>query len=337
MRKLGVGIIGLGIGRTHARAFAANDRCELRALCDISPDRLAEVSMTFPGVRVTDEDRSVLDDPSIDIVVVASYDDQHHRQVMAALGNGKHVLAEKPLCLYEDEARDIRAMLHARPELLLSSNLGLRTCPRFTTVRDRVRSGGMGRLYCIDGEYLWGRKHKLTHGWRKDIPFYSIIHGAAVHMVDLIIWLHGGRPVEVHAWGNRICTAESDLRANDFAALTMRFDDGCLARVSANGGCVHPHFHALTVFGTDMTFRSVPSGAEWVVRQDGEQCFVPCTEAYPAREERRLLVDSFVEAIVTPGATMLVDAGDVFDVMSVCYAAEKSMRTGHAVAIEYFD
>ena len=337
MKTLGVGIIGLGIGRAHAAAFAANRHCELRVLCDFSAEKLQEAATAFPAARLTDDARSVLDDPAVDIVVVASHDDDHHRQVVAALEGGKHVLAEKPLCLHEAEARDIYAMLAKHPDLRLTSNLSLRTCPRFAVVRDRVRSGSMGQLYSMDGEYLWGRKHKLTNGWRTDMPFYSIIHGAAVHMVDLIMWIRGDRPVEVHAWGNRICTQDSALRANDFAALTMRFDDGCIARVAANGGCVHPHFHALTVFGTDMTFRHTPGGAEWVMRRNGEEEAVPCTEAYPAREERPLLVDSFVQAIVAPGSPMLVGEADVFDVMSVCYAAEESMRTGRATTIRYFD
>jgi predicted dehydrogenase len=337
MKKLGVGIIGLGIGRAHASAFAAHRHCQLQVLCDFSVEKRAEAAAAFPDVRLTDDAQSVLADTTVDIVVVASHDDDHHRQVVAALEGGKHVLAEKPLCLHKAEASDIYAMLEKRPGLRLSSNLSLRTCPRFAVVRDRVRSGSMGRLYSIDGEYLWGRRHKLTDGWRKDMPFYSIIHGAAVHMIDLIMWIRGGRPVEVHAWGNRICTQGSDLRANDFAALAMRFDDGCIARVSANGGCVHPHFHALTVFGTDMTFRHVPAGAEWVMQTGGGAEVVPCAEAYPAREERPLLVDSFVEAIVAPGAPMLVGEADVFNVMSVCCAAEESMRTGRAVAVEYFD
>ena len=48
-----------------------------------------------------------------------------------AIEHGKHVFVEKPLCLYEEEGREIAALLRERPDLRLSSNLPLRLSPRF--------------------------------------------------------------------------------------------------------------------------------------------------------------------------------------------------------------
>ena len=44
MKKLRAAVVGLGMGRGHARAFAASDRAELTSVCDKDPSRLERVS-----------------------------------------------------------------------------------------------------------------------------------------------------------------------------------------------------------------------------------------------------------------------------------------------------
>ena len=334
-KRIRVGVIGLGIGWTHAETVARLGRCELAALCDLSRERLRQAAQAFPGVALTANDQDILTDPGIDLVVIASYDEHHCRQTLAALDHGKHVLVEKPLCLQPREARDIRSKLARSPGLRLCSNLSLRTCPRFAAVRNAVRSKEMGSVYSLEGEYLWGRKHKLTHGWRKDTPCYSIIHGAAVHMIDLLLWISGRRPVEAHAYGNGISTSGSGFKGNDFASISLLFDDGAVGRVTANGGCVHPHFHGLSVFGTTKTFRHGLSGAEWIVPcKDGFERMA-CNEAYPAKQSRGQVMETFVNAVLDGAQEPLIDEEAVFAAMSVCFAAEQSVSLGHHVTIEY--
>lgn len=335
VKKIRVGVIGLGIGWTHAQAFAGHASCELAALCDVSQERLNDASLAFPGVALTTSDHEILTNPEIDLVVVASYDDHHCRQTVAALANSKHVLVEKPLCLHEREALAIRSKLAQSPGVRLSANLSLRTCPQFASVRNAVRSGEMGSVYSLEGDYLWGRRHKLTHGWRKDVAEYSIIHGAAIHMIDLLLWISGQRAVEVHAYGNRICTSGSGLGVNDYASINLLFGDGSIGRVTANGGCVHPHFHALSVFGTEKTFVHGLSGAEWIVASGDGHERIPCSEAYPAREARRRIIDTFVDAILDGSQKPLVDEDAVFNAMSVCFAAERSVRLGRPIAVQH--
>jgi predicted dehydrogenase len=334
---MNVGVIGLGVGATHARVFSEYEPCRLAAVCDFSEDRLNEASLAHPGVIVTTNDMDILTNPEIDLVVVASHDDDHHRQVLSALDNGKHVFAEKPLCLHRQEAEDIRDKLREHPELRMTSNLGLRTCPRFAAVREAVQRGDFGDVFSMDGDYLWGRKIKLTEGWRKEMEFYSIIYGAAVHMVDLLMWISGRKPVEVQAYGNAISTAGSGFRANDFSSLNMLFDDGCIGRVTANGGCVHPHFHGLGVFGTRKTFRHDLSGAVWLVPGRDEVERVECTEPYPARENRAEIIRSFVDALLDDSKEPMVNEQAVFDTMSVCFAAERAARERVPVLVEYIE
>ena len=70
----------------------------------------------------------------------------------------------------------------------LSSNMVLRTNSRFRKFKEDNAEGNFGEVYYIEGDYFWGRYNKLI-GWRAEMDFYSIILGAAIHMIDLV--MHG--------------------------------------------------------------------------------------------------------------------------------------------------
>jgi hypothetical protein len=64
---------------------------------------------------------------------------------------------------------------------------------------------------------------------------------------------------------------------------------------------------------------------------------IPITEPYPEKESREKVIHSFVDSILDPSITPLVPKQDVFDVMSVCFAAEEAMNTGNSINIEYLN
>ena len=244
-------------------------------------------------------------------------------------------LSKKPLCLHFHEAVQLRKLLNENPGIHLSSNLNLRTCPRFNFLKTLIQSGEMGQIVYVEADYLWGRIQKLTDGWRKNMEFYSIIHGAAVHMVDLIMWLTQMKPVEVQCYGNQIATANSGFGYNDFAVILMKFENGTIAKVTGNGGCVHPHFHKLSVFGTDRTFMHDDSGARLFESRDPGTKPVKVLEEYPGVEEKGRIITSLVEAILHPEEKAIVSRDDTFETMSVCFAAERAMTEGKPVRVEY--
>jgi predicted dehydrogenase len=102
-----------------------------------------------------------LQDEDTDLVCIASYDQFHFEQVIMALNNGKHVYVEKPICLSKIEAKKIHKKLSEQPNLRLSSNMVLRTCPLFNKVKESINSNMMGKLYYLEADYLWGRKKSL--------------------------------------------------------------------------------------------------------------------------------------------------------------------------------
>ena len=333
MEKLRVGVIGLGVGRKHIDAYQAHPSAEVVKISDISNDRLQEVVREYPETEGVSDPNEILDDNRIDVVSIASYDNYHCEQILQGLNNEKNVYVEKPMCLFDHEARSIRTLLSLKPELQLSSNLVLRTCPRFIRLKEAIASGEMGDIYSIQANYLWGRKHKLTDGWRKDMKFYSIIHGAAVHMIDLVVWITDMLPLEVKAYGNQISTRNSGMRYNDYASILLKYETGLIAEVSVHGGCVHPHFHDVRVYGTESTFINGIERGIWI---DSENHNIrSIKENYPAKAERGNTIRSFVDSIVDKSLQPIVRADDIFNAMSICFAAERAVHKNANVRIEY--
>ncbi len=164
MSRLRAAVIGLGVGEKLAETLAAHADCELAALCDFDPVKLSAVATRYPQALAVANAETVLDDPSIDLVCIASHDNFHFPQTLRALDRGKHVFVEKPFVLKEHEARAVREALRKRPALRMSSNLVLRMSPRFQDLRRRIEAGELGRLYHLEADYNYGRLHKILDG-----------------------------------------------------------------------------------------------------------------------------------------------------------------------------
>jgi len=334
-RRISVGIIGLGVGRYHLEAFKTHNTCRVKSVCDFDGTLLSRVRKKYPDLEISRDADDILKNPDIDIVSIASYDNYHFEQIVSALENGKDIFVEKPLCQFPEQAEIIRRTMLKYPDRRLSSNLNLRSCPRFIDLKARIQTGEFGDVYYMEGDYLWGRIQKLTDGWRKEMPYYSIVQGAAVHMIDLLMWLVGMKPVSIQAIANNIATKNSDFSHDDFCAITMKFDSGLVAKVTAQGGCVHPHFHRLAVFGTRQTFKHDIWGAAILNSSDPENSKNPVMTDYPGIADKKKVIHSFIDSVLNPDALPIVKTEEVFDTMAVCFAAIKAVKRTDTVEIEY--
>lgn len=326
-------VIGLGVGEHHIKGYESEPRCKVVTLCDINEEKLADVGRRHPGKSLTTNPSAVLADPDIDVVSIASYDDAHYQQVKAAILAGKHVFVEKPLCLFDEEFDDIDRLLYERPTVRLSSNFVLRRAPQFRELKRRVESGALGRLYYFEGDYNYGRLHKITEGWRGKIPFYSVSHGGAIHLIDLTLWLSQRRVVEVTALGNQVTTTGSDFRFPDLVTALLRLDDGATAKVTANFGCVCPHHHALSVFGTQGTFVHGHQGGFYYHSRDKDVVPEKIQLTYPQAAKGE--VQRAFLAHILDGVAPEVSAADVMNVMAVSLAIERSLRSRHWEPVLY--
>jgi len=320
-------VIGLGVGEQHVLSYAKIPGCEVVAVCDVDDEKLKVVAdRNNVATRYTDY-RRITEDPSIDVVSICTFDDDHAEQTVSALRHGKHVMVEKPIAVTKEQADAVFAA-YKDSNRLITSNLILRSSPRFRVLKQRIDAGEMGELFYLEGDYIHQIEHKIVNGWRANISFYSPIFGGGIHLIDLITWLNKSEVVEVCAMGSKKITAPTGYRFDDTDVILMRFSDGSLAKVLVTLVPQHPKFHALRVFGTKASFVNALGDADWYTGEDpaGRQ---PMTAPYPAVEKGDLLPD-FIQAIRT-GAPMKVAIADVFQVMEICLAAQESRATGQFV------
>ncbi|MBN2141005.1 MAG: Gfo/Idh/MocA family oxidoreductase [Desulfovibrionaceae bacterium] len=328
-----VAVIGLGVGERHIQGFERHPGCRVTHLCDFSEEKRAAARKAHPEMTVVADAAEVLENPDIDIISVASFDNYHYGQVVAAARAGKHVFVEKPVCMSEAELADIREIFDSNPGLRMSSNLILRMCPRFRELRASIAEGDYGRIYCLEADYSYGRLWKITEDWRARVDDYSVIFGGAIHLVDLALWLTGDRVAEVSGFGTNIATRGTAFRYNDTVLSLLRFESGMVAMIGANFACVMPHFHQLTVYGTEKTFvNGRESGLEYSSR-DPNTAPRRIDAPYPGYEKGDL-IHSFVRSIAEGGRAE-VEAEDVFATMSVCLAMEKAQLTAENVKVKY--
>lgn len=331
---LKAGIIGLGVGEAHIAGYEEHPDCKVVALCDFDDEKAKMAKEKYPEKKFYKKASDLLDDPGIDVVTIASYDTYHFEQIKQALENDKHIFVEKPFVIYEDEAQQVRELLTEKPHLQLSSNLILRTSPRFIELREWIRSGKMGTPYYVEADYQYGRMWKLTEGWRGEIPYYSVIYGGGVHMVDLLLWLTGDRVAEVSSFGNKISTEGTQFKYNDLTVSILQFESGMTAKVACNFSSMYPHFHKLEVYGTKATFMNrLGTGLLYKDRDNGAP---PEEIETPYRYKAKgAMLPNFIRSIID-GEELMVGKKDVFDAMSVCFAMEKAVQSNNKVQVTYY-
>ena len=335
-KTLGVGVIGLGVGKHHLKTYFENSQCKVIWACDLSIDKFDQFSTLYPDVRFTTNADDVLSDSRVNLVSIASFDNYHCDQIVKAIETGKHVFAEKPLCLTRTELVRIQEALRTQPDVKLSANMVLRACPLFKSAAAELKSGNFGEILFAEADYLWGRRQKLVNGWRNEISAYSIILGAAIHMVDLIVWMLGEKPIEVVAYGNNIATKGSSFKPDSFAVMLLQFQNGCVAKVTGNGACVHPHFHGLKLYGTKKTVVHDLQGG-MLIDSPGDMLgnISELTDPYPAKEFRSEILTSFIDSIVGNRDQPIVRQQEIFDVMNICLSAEESSKGMSGQKIRY--
>ena len=115
MRPVGVGVIGCGYwGPNLIRNFARHDGASVVAVCDMQVDRATKVARWYASRTVVSDPMTLIDDPQVDIVVVATPAGSHYELAKAAIAAGKHVLLMKPMTTRSDHAEELIALAERR-------------------------------------------------------------------------------------------------------------------------------------------------------------------------------------------------------------------------------
>lgn len=326
-------VVGLGVGEQHALALLKDPRVNLICLVDHDQFKIQKFIINNNLNNVTAKSfKDVLLDQQVDFVSIASFDNDHYEQIMDCLKNNKHIFVEKPLCQNRKQLNNIFLQWKTTKLLGLSSNLVLRKAPLYLWLRQAIKEGMLGEIYAFHGDYLYGRVHKITEEWRKDVDNYSVMQGGGIHIIDLMLWLTGQKPISVQSWANKIVTKNTAFRYHDFHAATFFFESGMIGEITANFGCVHKHQHVIKIFGTKATFIYDDMGAR--IYWDRKENRLPEKLKYaPQPEHKGVLITDFIDNILSKN--IIYNARIEFDLMSIVLSADESLNYKNLLHIEY--
>lgn len=181
-----VGLIGFGLAGAsfHAPLIACVEGMELAAIATSRPtDR-------FPGAVRHADPMALIDDDSLDLVVIATPNDSHAPLAQAALAAGRHVVVDKPLAV--DDADAVALVQLARGAgRLLSVFHNRRWDSDFLTVERLLREDALGTV--LLAELRWDRfRPAIKPGWREEGgPGSGLLNDLGPHMIDQAIRLFG--------------------------------------------------------------------------------------------------------------------------------------------------
>ena len=187
-----IAVVGLGHwGPNLARNVNALPNARLHTLCDADPARLQSVGAQYPAARQTDDFESVLADPEVDAVVLATPVHTHFELASAALRAGKHAFVEKPLARTSDEARKLVKLADAEGLILMVGHVFLYNAA-VRQVKHYIDSGELGDIY-----YIYAQRLNLGIV-RQDV---NALWNFAPHDISIINYWLEGAPVQVDAHG----------------------------------------------------------------------------------------------------------------------------------------
>ena len=160
-RRLRVGVLGCGpIAQfAHFESCQKARNVDLYAMCDVAPDLLERMAGTYRPTRTFSDYDTMLADPELEAVVIATSDAFHVPAALRALAAGKHVLCEKPLGVTIAEAEQLAAAVRASGLVLQVGHMK-RFDPGLEAARDFVRDE-MGEILALKAWYC-DSTHRYT-------------------------------------------------------------------------------------------------------------------------------------------------------------------------------
>jgi predicted dehydrogenase/threonine dehydrogenase-like Zn-dependent dehydrogenase len=221
-----VGAGAFGTGMLVPQMARRRDRFFLKAIVSRNASQGGNFARANQVEVVTSSIDDVLNDPDVDLVVIATRHHEHAAQVVRALRAGKHVFVEKPLALSWDELSDVAAVyraLEAPPLALVGFNR--RFSPALTAVKaiTAARRAPLVIEYRLNGGYI-APDHwvQTSQGGGRNL-------GEACHMYDVFRFLTGSAARSIVA--EAIDPGRLPYRRDDNFSATITYDDGSLAHL----------------------------------------------------------------------------------------------------------
>lgn len=229
MRQVEVAVIGTGwCGGLRAVTLSRSALVDKLHICEIRPERLAEVKAETNPATATTDYMDIINNPAIEVVYISTTPEQSHYPIArACLKAGKNVLLEKPIALELAEADELIALSHAN-HVKFTIGYSQRFNPKIAYAKKSIADGTLGKVVNV----MVSRHLSRTLG--KKIANRIKLSPAAMestHDLDFVFWLLApAKPVRVYSQGAYGYMQELN-GSYDCMWSTVTMDDGTLVVV----------------------------------------------------------------------------------------------------------
>ncbi|MEO5685303.1 MAG: Gfo/Idh/MocA family oxidoreductase [Chitinophagaceae bacterium] len=330
----------------HAPFIAINPGFELYAVWERTKN-LAESK--YPGIKTVRSFEEILDDASIELVVINTPNATHYEYTKKALLAGKHVLVEKPFTVTVAEGEELIAMAKQFNKLITVYQ-NRRFDSDYRTVKKIVDEKWLGQI--VEAEIHYDRfKEEIGPKLHKEVPGpgTGLLYDLGSHLIDQAIQFFG-MPDAVFA---DIAIMRQVSKVDDYMELLL-FYPGLRVRVKSSY-VVREALPSYVFHGTKGSFikartdvqevmlqaGKAPGGPEWGVEPEGEKGLLHTEkdgkiirEYIPSlKGNYGDLYDGLYKSI-REGAPLLVTAEEGLNIIRVIEAAYESNREKKVVGVK---
>lgn len=186
MKKLGLGVLGLGEGRSIISAARNSQLWEVILLCDLNEKLGRERCREFDLDWFTTSFDELLADKKVDVIGIYTPDHLHADHVIKALQAGKHVICTKPFLNDLSQAKQVLAAQKKSGKAVMVGQSSRFFAP-FTRQRHHFETGAFGDIITVEAYYNADHRWFLKKGWARTSSF-KWLYGGLSHPVDLMRW-----------------------------------------------------------------------------------------------------------------------------------------------------
>jgi scyllo-inositol 2-dehydrogenase (NAD+) len=250
MRKLGVGVLGVGeMGKRHAENLRRLvPQARLVAVADVAVNRARQVAEELEIDHAYPNLEEMLQNKDIQAVLIASPDKFHAQAIRLAASAGKDILCEKPVALTLEEANDaLREVSKARVRLQVG--FMRHYDPAYAAAKKRIEAGEIGTPVIFK-----------SVGRDKDEPplsaYQSQINGMlfytnSIHDFDLARWLMQDEVVEVQAYTTTAIRPEiAEYRDIVAGVVNLKYAHGAIGNIESYAQAVYGYDVRTEIIGS---------------------------------------------------------------------------------------
>lgn len=325
-----IAVIGAGrIGQIHAANLVLNDKAHVVYIADVvEPAALSLAERCGATVASVDQ---VMQDASVDALVIASSTDTHADLVEQGAAAGKAIFCEKPLDLSAERAAACVGIAK-KHGVLLSLGFNRRHDPSFNRLKNEIDAGTIGNVEVISITSRDPAPPPLEYIERSGGLFRDMM----IHDLDIARWLLGEEPNQIFATGSAMADAKIEAAGDiDTAIAVLKTASGRMCQITNSRRCDYGYDQRIEVFGSKGMVRA-DNQTETKVEVANASGFA--TEpALPFFLERyadayRIQLDKFLlaasgESVNLPGGS------DGLRALQLADAAQQSLESGLPVTL----